>query len=1306
MTSHGSTKIDLFLSYNRLDQDAVSDMCRKLELRGIHTFFDRDALVIGLPWPQALERALLSSRAVAVFLGPHDLGTWQKREMFFALDLQAQAEHEKRQFPVIPVLLKGAQLRPGFLFQNTWVDFRSAPGEAESFESLIRAIDQDARSAGREEPSLCPYLGLRAFSEEDQAFYFGRDAVVDQLVQKLSGKQSILAVVGPSGSGKSSVVMAGLVPRLRRLRSPAWDVISFTPGDHPWLRLAYALAPLLEPDLTEIARITKTGELATALAQCNGTLSKTLTKALELTHGSDRLLVIVDQLEELFTFAATVEEFQDDSAKKDARRRTEFLEELLVSTRSAPVTVLVTLRADYYAQALNASRVLCDALNTGQITLGRMLPEELEQVVEKPLQRVGMQFEPGLVNRMLNDVAGAPGALPILEYALSQLWVERHLGVLTSASYNAFGGVAGAIGDKANQIYNTLSATEQQATRALLGRLVRVSPADTEDTYTRQRATRPEIGGVGWQVALRLAAPGVWLLVTSCDPQTGHEMVEVAHEALIRNWKTLRNWLREDREFLLWRQQLQVFLSIWDVTGGTDETTLLRGRTLDEALKWQKLNNENLNAHERGFITRSEETRKLSYQRHLWVRRVGAAALVIAVITSLASLGYMQTDRYQLNTIIKDAPVQVVNENKDDASKEAVRAYLQALAIYRWEEALHTAQRITDADSKDRALVSIIEALVSSSVTQAKDGKFVEAGNSWQEAHRTAQQIIGMASKHSALGSLAKAQAEAGQFAEAQRMAQQITDPDLKAKALVSIVETVASVAEEQAEGGQFAKAGETWEIARRTAQQIGDTIFKADAFDSIDSALVSIAEDQAKAGQFAEAQRTAQQITDPDSKVTALGSLAKAQAEAGQFAEAQRTAQQINGAYWKATALGSIAEAQAEAGQFAEAQRTAQRITDGSWKVVKLGYIAKAQVKAGKFIEAANTWKEAQRTAQQITDDAAADVESDNNWKARAFASIAEAQAEAGQFAEAQRTMQQVTDVSLRTSIITTLLSVAKEKARAGQIAEAQRLVRQLTDVYMKDTAIGSVAEAQAEAGQFAEAQRTAQQIIDRRSRNSVLESIAKAQAEAGQFAEAQRTSQQITDANWKDIALGSIAQAQAKAGQIAEAQRTAQQITDANWKDIALGSVAEGQAKAGRFAEAQRTAQQITGAHWKTTALDSIAEAQVQGNRFVEAGKTWGEARRAAQQIIDSKSRNSVLVSIAEAQVKAGQFAEAQRTAQRIDDAVFQAKVLLTIVVAQAKGSRWKAARITAESCPTTVRLNAYAAILIERTKLKTAS
>jgi hypothetical protein len=634
--SPASTETDLFLSYNRQDQDAVLRIRHLLELRGIRTFLDRDHLVAGLPWPQALEQALKSARAVAVFLGPHDFGFWQKREMFFALDLQIQAEGENWKLPVIPVLLKDAQPQPGFLFLNTWVDFRDSAGESLALETLLRAIEQDERSTARAYSSVCPYLGLQPFREEDHAFYFGREAFVEQLINKITHHR-IVSVVGPSGSGKSSVVLAGLLPRLRRQRPPllTWDAISFTPRDNPWWRLAYALMPLLEPDLSEPRRIEGTGILTRALLERNGALAGTFARVLERSRGTSRLLVVVDQFEEMFTLAGVDEELNDEKTRKEAEERKQkrawFLEDLLASAKSTPINVVLTLRADYYSHALSASRELSDALEKGQVPLGPMLVDELRQAIERPAGLVGLDFEPGLVNRLLNDVAEEPGRLPLLEYALKRLWDKREDRSLTARAYDSFKGVTGAIGDEADRIYTSLSETEKNACRALFGRLVRVSPADTEGADTRRRATRQEIGEAGWQIALRLASPDLRLLVIALDPQTSHETAEVAHEALIRNWKRLRNWIQEDRDFLLWRQQLEVFLSVRESSGVSGEEALLRGFALQQALRWEKLN-DGLNAREREFIADSKDAHERFGRRRLGIGLVSAVLVTLALI--------------------------------------------------------------------------------------------------------------------------------------------------------------------------------------------------------------------------------------------------------------------------------------------------------------------------------------------------------------------------------------------------------------------------------------------------------------------------------------------------------------------------------------------------------------------------------------------------------------------------------------------------------------------------------------------------
>lgn len=207
----------LFLSYNNVDRPSVVAVQKLLHARGITTFLDRDQLKPGLSWPVELEEGLRGVRAVAVFIG-RELGGWQKREMSFALDRQVREEKDGYPFPVIPVLLAGADLTPCFLFLNTWIDLRGGLDSVAAAEQLVafeRAITAVAASGTSTERAgaLCPYRALEVFREEHAAFFAGRTAFSRQLLD-LTLKRDLVALVGPSGSGKSS--QAGLVPLLRR----------------------------------------------------------------------------------------------------------------------------------------------------------------------------------------------------------------------------------------------------------------------------------------------------------------------------------------------------------------------------------------------------------------------------------------------------------------------------------------------------------------------------------------------------------------------------------------------------------------------------------------------------------------------------------------------------------------------------------------------------------------------------------------------------------------------------------------------------------------------------------------------------------------------------------------------------------------------------------------------------------------------------------------------------------------------------------------------------------------------------------
>jgi len=595
----------LFLSYNSVDRPSVVAVQRLLEARGIRTFLDREQLSPGLRWPVALEEALRGVRAVAVFIG-RELGGWQKREMYFALDRQVHEEERGHHFPVLPVLLAGADLTPSFLFLNTWIDLRGGLDSVEvaetldAFENAITGTAPTSKVFTKRAAALCPYRGLEAFHEEHAAFFAGRTAFAKQLFDFTLGKD-LVAVVGPSGSGKSSVVQAGLVPLLRRQLPPetTWDVVSFTPGADPFHRLASVLAPLLEQDLSETDRLTEAQKLGERLASAEVRLEPVISRVGEKSNGTGRLLIVADQFEELFTLAA------------EANRRS-FAKVLLSALGKAPFTLLVTLRADFYSQIITLDRELSDRLAPAQVNIGALTRDELRESIAGPAKLVGLEFEAGLVDRILNDVGSEPGNLPLLEFALTGLWSRRAGRTLTNTAYNEIDGVTGALAQRAEAEFSKFGPEEQAATRRLLSRLVRVARPEEGAEDTRQRIELQAADPLAEKVAQALAKPEVRLLVMGrpeADGQTKGQTVEVAHEALIRNWERLRGWLNEDREFLLWRQRTQIQVEQWK-QHGRDTSYLLREGPLSEAERWLLGRPQDLMVAERQFIEESAALRK------------------------------------------------------------------------------------------------------------------------------------------------------------------------------------------------------------------------------------------------------------------------------------------------------------------------------------------------------------------------------------------------------------------------------------------------------------------------------------------------------------------------------------------------------------------------------------------------------------------------------------------------------------------------------------------------------------------------
>jgi energy-coupling factor transporter ATP-binding protein EcfA2 len=583
-------RFDVFLSYNSRDREVVEQIAERLKRAGVEPWLDRWALTPGGDWQHELGAGLDASVTCAVFVGAHDLGAWELQEVAVAIDRAATQQG----FRVFPVLLPDVaepfdpNRLPHFLGARTWVDLRRGIRDTRGLQDLINAIK--GVPFGSEVPvvavsGVAPYRGLQVFGEEDARFFFGRDREVQRLLEKLKAS-TFLAVLGPSGSGKSSLVRAGLLPELRAGALAArWHMCVLRPGAAPLTALAAQLAKLAPEQ--------PMGATLDALADDPRTLHLAVELALAERPAGERALVLIDQLEEVFTLC-----------RDDAQRRQLF--SALLYAASAPgarSTVIVTMRADFYARC-SAYPEFAQLLTAQQMLVGPMDADALRQAIEEPARRVGLELEAGLAETILADVAAEPGALPLLEHALLELWERRRGELLTLEGYRDTGGVEGALAQRADTIFGELSPTHQRVARRMLLRLTEPGEG-MEDT--RRRATRDELApgdrDTGFDVVLgRLV--DARLLTTGRD-ETGVEIVDVSHEALIRGWPRLRGWIEADRAGLLTHRRLTDAAREWDAVQ-REASALYRGARLAAAREWASDHDEDLSRLEHDFLAASQ----------------------------------------------------------------------------------------------------------------------------------------------------------------------------------------------------------------------------------------------------------------------------------------------------------------------------------------------------------------------------------------------------------------------------------------------------------------------------------------------------------------------------------------------------------------------------------------------------------------------------------------------------------------------------------------------------------------------------
>ncbi len=442
----------------------------------------------------------------------------------------------------------------------------SAPNPADRFEAageFLSALDGvlGAEPAGEYRPvSRNPYKGLRAFDEGDAVDFYGRAELVSAVLAAVA-KRRFVTVVGPSGSGKTSVVRAGLLPALAGgaiAGSETWFTTVLTPGPNPIEALAEALEqvsdhPVDHADLEHLPVV------------------------LDRLRGDEdsEVLLVVDQFEELFTLV------------EDRVQRERFVELLVaaVEDQRSHVRVVTTLRADFYDRPLEHDG-LGRLVRDGLVTVLPPTRDELVEMITSPARAVGLRWEPGLPHRIIEDVSGQSGGLPLLQYALTEL-VERRTGdLLTGGDYTRIGRVAGALAFRAEAIFSQLTAAQQKVARQVMLRLVTV---DENSDDTRRRVRRVELE------SLEIPRPDLdtvldnfttqRLLLADRDPLTRGPTVEVAHEAILREWPRLRAWIDDQREGLILGRRFRASLSDWETNQRHDDY-LLTGNRLAPFTGW------------------------------------------------------------------------------------------------------------------------------------------------------------------------------------------------------------------------------------------------------------------------------------------------------------------------------------------------------------------------------------------------------------------------------------------------------------------------------------------------------------------------------------------------------------------------------------------------------------------------------------------------------------------------------------------------------------------------------------------------
>lgn len=484
----------------------------------------------------------------------------------------------------------------------------------------------------------CPYQGLSFFDEAHAEYFFGREELTSKLIHQLKSDRFV-AVTGASGIGKSSLVRAGMMAQLRQektsLGDDRWRIKLITPTAHPLKGLASAFVAL---DCTELERAEQLRRAETFLTEGGSGLVQLVQACLPLeTDGSKligkespRLLLVIDQFEDVFTLTRGAQAEEE---------RQQFFQCLLEAMELAPesLSVVIVLRSDFVAKCALHDQ-LCQKIEHHQLHVTPLKYDQIKATILRPAQKVGLVCEPNLVYTMLLDISGAPGELPLLQYTLMELWQHRRIGKeggiarLTLEAYQQLGGVRGTLQKRATEVFHQLSESDQEVAKRIFLSLTHLGEG-TEDT--RRRVQKAELVSPTYpeEVVDRVLEKLVAAKLIVTDQE-----VDVSHEALIRNWSLLREWLSENRETLRRLRRIEQAAQEWDAAGqASSGDYLLYGLRLREAEDLLRKHSQELSALAQQFIAVSQEEMRRA-RRESRQLQIAIPSVLLATLTVVFSL--------------------------------------------------------------------------------------------------------------------------------------------------------------------------------------------------------------------------------------------------------------------------------------------------------------------------------------------------------------------------------------------------------------------------------------------------------------------------------------------------------------------------------------------------------------------------------------------------------------------------------------------------------------------------------------------